>query len=136
MKNTPPKSAGCFLYDRLEAALTLLLEASTAVNRTITAGLERNLSVLTAAIADHVEHLTLATGSAAVLCTASCAARGATAGLILEALISVELLLRSGENELGAALTASQSLVFEHGIYPPKYVAHTMIAFDAESCHR
>ena len=107
----------------LEAALTLLLEAGTAVDRTIAAGLERNLSGLAAAIADHVKHLTLATGSAATILRATgCAAGRATTGLILEALVSIELLLGSGENELGAALTASQSLVLEHGIYPPKCV--------------
>ena len=49
------------------------------------------------------------------------AASGAAAGLVLEALLGVELLLRSGEYELLAALAASKSLVFKHGKKPPKY---------------
>ena len=102
----------------LVAALTLCLEAGAAVNRTITAGLERNLGVLATAIADYIVHLTLATIVAAVLGATGCAACGATAGLILEALISIELLLGSGENEFCVALTANQSLVFEHGKIP------------------
>ena len=122
-KSTPPKSTGCLFYCRLEAALTLLIEASAAVDRTVSAGLEGNLGVAAAAIADNVKHLTLgAVYVLVVLLTTSRAASGATAGLILEALVSIELLLGSGENELSVALTASQSLVLEHGIYPPKSI--------------
>jgi hypothetical protein len=103
----------------LVTALPLGLEARAAVHGTISAGLEGNLSGLAAAIADHVKHLTLAATIAAVLGTTRSTARGATTGLILEALISIELLLGSGEHELSAALTAYQSLVFEHGKNPP-----------------
>ena len=46
-------------------------------------------------------------------------AGGAAARLVLEALVGIELLLRSGENEFLAALTANQSLVFKHGYNPP-----------------
>ena len=106
----------------LVAALTLRLEACAAVNRTVTAGLERHLSGLAAAIADHIVHLALATVGATIGLTAGCTASRATAGLILEALVSIELLLGSGENEFCAALTAYQSLVFEHGKYPPKCI--------------
>ena len=103
----------------LVAALTLRLKACAAVNRTVTAGLEGNLSGLATTIADNVIHLTLATVGATILLATSCTACRATAGLILEALVSVELLLGSGEHELIAALTAYQSLVFEHGKNPP-----------------
>ena len=135
-KNPPSIAQRGISQPILETALTLRFEASTAIDRTISAGLERNLSGLAAAIANHVIHLTFATGSATILGTASRTARGATTGLILEALVGIELLLRSGENEFGAALTASQGLVFEHGIYPPNCVAHTMPVFDADSYHR
>ena len=91
----------------LITALTVGFEALTAVDRTVTAGLERNLGGLAAAVADHIIHLTLAATVVAVLGTTRGAAGGAAAGLVLEALVSIELLLRSGENELGAALTAS-----------------------------
>ena len=101
---------------RLIAALALCLEAGAAVNRTITAGLERNLGVLAAAVANHIIHLTLATVGAAICLTTGSTACRATAGLVLETLVSIELLLGSGENEFCAALTANQSLVFEHGI--------------------
>ena len=40
-------------------------------------------------------------------------------GLILEALLSIELLFACGENEFGAAILAYQSLVFEHLVYNP-----------------
>ena len=104
------------------AALALGLEAGAAIDRTVSAGLERHLSGLTATVADHIVHLALATVGATVRLTAGGTASRATAGLILEALVSIELLFRSGENEFRAALTANQSLVFEHGINPPNCV--------------
>ena len=58
---------------------------------------------------------TLAAGATATVgLTTIGTAAGATAGLVLEAFVSVELLLRSGENELRAALTASQGFVLHH----------------------
>jgi len=116
----------------LVAALTVCLEACAAIYRAISAGLERNLSVLAAAVTDYIVHLTLATICAAIGLTTSCTACGATAGLILEALVSIELLLRSGKNEFCVALTAYQSLVFEHGKYPPK----CMCPYDVFPCCR
>lgn len=103
----------------LITALTLRLEACTAIYRAISTGLERNLSGLSATIADHVIHLTLATIGATILLTTRRTASGATTGLILETLVSIELLLGSGENKFCAALTANQSLVLEHEKYPP-----------------
>ena len=106
-------------YRRLPAVLhALLLEAGAAVHRAISAGLEGNLGGLAALGANHVIHRAIAAVEAAVGSLALVAAGLATAGLILEALIGVELLLRSGENELIAALTAYQGLVFEHGYKP------------------
>ena len=95
----------------LETALTLRIKAGTAVDRAVSAGLERNLRGLAAAVANHFIHLTLA-AIAAVGLTTGCATCRATARLVLEALIGIELLFRSGENELRAALTANQRLVF------------------------
>ena len=63
----------------LEAVLTVGFEAGAAVDRTIPAGLEGNLRGLAAAVADHIVHLTLATGAAIVLATGGTAGR-ATAG--------------------------------------------------------
>ena len=102
----------------LEAILTLRVEAGAAIDRTVSAGLERNLGGLSATVADHIVHLALS-ASTAVVRAAGGTASGAATGLILEALVGIELLFRSGENKFRAALTAYQSLVFEHGINPP-----------------
>ena len=111
---------------QLIAILTNLVVALRAVNRTITAGLEGNLGGTAALCAGYVEHLALATGlSVVIVVAASCTASGATAGLVLEALIGVELLLRCAENELSTALAAYKYLVFKHGEKPPKYSALT-----------
>ena len=64
----------------------------------------------------HLALLGLTSGRAAVL--AGDAARLAAGRLILEALLRVELLLTSGEHELLATVSASQSLVLIHGIFP------------------
>ena len=105
----------------LEAILALRVEAGAAIDRTVSAGLERNLGGLSATVADHIVHLALST-STAVVRAASRTASGAATGLILEALVGIELLLRSGENKFRAALTANQGLVFKHGKNPPKCV--------------
>ena len=106
-----------------EPVLTLCFEAVTAVHGTISAGLERNLGLAAAAIADHGEH---GPGSAtvAVLGFTGVTAGLAAAGLVLEALLSVEFLFAGGENKFVSAVTASQSLVFVHGSYPPKIVVY------------
>ena len=96
--------------------LTVLVEAIAAVYGTIAMGLERNLGGAAAAIADHFIHGAIGrtVGIAAVGTTGS-AAGGAAAGLILEALLGVELLLACGEDELSAAVFANQRLVLIHG---------------------
>ena len=80
-----------------------LSEALAAVHRTVGLGLERNLCLTTAACAGSSEELTGTTG--AVL--ASVAAALAALGLVLEATLSVELLLTGGEHEAVAALFAN-----------------------------
>jgi len=101
-----------FLQPESIPALALRLEALTAVNRTVSAGLEGHLRFCSATIADYGEHLT--GSSIAVLGTASCSAGRAAAGLILEAFLGEEFLLTRRENEFVAAVTAGQSLVFVH----------------------
>jgi hypothetical protein len=82
--------------------LAHLSEALGAVDGTISLGLEGNLGFLTASSAGGGEELTGATGSLLTSVTAALAALG----LVLEAALSVELLLAGGENEFVAALFA------------------------------
>jgi len=100
-------------FARLILALALTVEAITAIHRTIAPRLERNLCCRPAAIADHFVHLAV-TATAAAIGTALRTAARATTGLILEPLLRVEILLRSGKYELCATLTASQGFVFVH----------------------
>ena len=102
---------------RSEAALTLSGEALGAEDGTIAAGLEVDLIRLSAVVADDVVLLTLG-AVAAIGCATGSAAGRATARLVLETVVSVELLLRSGEDEFVAAFTAGQGFVFEHGYIP------------------
>ena len=88
-------------------------KASAAVHRTIALGLERHLGGVAAAIADHVEHLTLS-AVGVVLIAAGNAAIMAAGRIVLESLVREELLFRSGEHEFLAAVTARKSLVFKH----------------------
>ena len=94
------------------ALLAHLSEAVAAVNGTIRLGLEGNLSLTTAGGAGGGEELTGATGGV----LASIAAGLAALGLVLEAALSLELLLTGSEGELVAALFTGQNLVFVHGI--------------------
>ena len=80
-----------------------LSEALAAVHGTIGLGLEGNLSLAAAAGASGSEELTGATGGVLASVTAALAALG----LVLEATLSVESLLTSGEHELVAALFAN-----------------------------
>ena len=112
-----------FVSDESEPVLTLCFEAVTAVHGTISAGLEGNLGFAAAAVADHGEHLPGSTAIAVLGPTGSAAGRAA-GGLVLEALLSEEFLLRGGENELVVAIAAYQGLVFVHGSYPPKNVVY------------
>ena len=104
----------------LIAVLALTLEALTAVDRPVSAGLEGHLRGAAAAVADHFVHLTLAAGlSVAAVGAAGSAARRAAAGLVLEALAGIEFLFGSAEGEFGAALAAGQDLVLVHDGRPP-----------------
>ena len=103
--------AGVFWTGKVKLALLLhLSEALAAVDRTIALGFERNLSLAAAGSAGSSEVLAGTAGSILASVTASLAALG----LILEAALSVEFLLTSGENELVTALFAHQSLIFVH----------------------
>ena len=103
-----------FICIQRELAVSLhLSEALAAENGTVGLGLEGNLSLAAAACAGSGEELTGTAGSVLASVTAVLAALG----LVLEATLSVESLLTSGENELVAALFASQILIFVHGNY-------------------
>lgn len=94
----------------------LLLEAIAAVDRLVTAWLERHLGRPAAAAAGRAEHLPLA----AAVTRAIHAAAGRTIGLaglpairaairfVLESLLCVEFLLACGESELRTAIDACQ----------------------------
>ena len=90
-----------------------LSEALAAEHGTVGLGLEGNLSLAAATGAGSGEELTGATGGVLASITAVLAALG----LVLEATLSVESLLASGEHELIAALFANQILIFVHCFY-------------------
>ena len=100
-----------FSFNPLTAAGS---EALTAVHGAILPGQEGHLGGLAAFSADGIMHLAGSAGSRAAG-LASLTAILAAAGLILEALFSVELLLTGGEHKLRAAVLANQRLVFVHG---------------------
>ena len=85
------------------ALCTHLSEALAAVYGTVGLGLEGNLGLAAATGAGSGEELTGTTGGVLASVTAVLAALG----LVLEALLSVELLLTGGEHELVAALFAN-----------------------------
>ena len=92
-----------FLFLLLIVFLAHLCKAIAAVNRTIALGLKRNLGLATAGSAGSGEVLTGTAGSVLASITAGLAALG----LVLEATLSIELLLTGGENELLTALLAN-----------------------------
>jgi hypothetical protein len=92
-------------------ALTSLV-AVAAAKGTIFAGLEGDLGFTTAFGADYAEHFSFGTVVVA-LALAGGAALRATGRFILEAFFSVEFLFGSRESEFGAAIFASQNLVFK-----------------------
>ena len=91
----------------------MVREAVAAVNGLVAARLEGNLRLLAAVGADRGEHLALRTGIAVGGAERSAALR-ATARLVLEALLGVELLLGSREDELLAAVAANEGFVLIH----------------------
>jgi len=96
------------------------LEAVTAVDGLVTAGLEGNLGGTAASVAHGAVHL--ARGASPVVPSAAGvalvgAASGAAARLVGEALFREESLFRDSEGEFRAAVTAYQGLVGVHGCY-------------------
>jgi hypothetical protein len=94
--------------------LTHLGEAVAAVDRTVRLGLKGNLRLTAASGAHSSEVLTGAAGGVLAGVTAGLAALG----LVLEAALSVELLLTGGKSKLLTALFAYQDFVFVHWIFP------------------
>ena len=88
-------------------------EAIAAVDGLVATRLERNLSLLAAVSADRSEHLALRTGGAVLSAERSTALRAA-ARLVLEALLSIERLLRRAEDELLVAIAANEGFVLIH----------------------
>ena len=104
------------MIDESEPGSLLSLEALTAVHGLVSAGLEGDLGLLAASIADHLEVLagsTVAGGGALVA-----AALEAAGGLVLESALREERLLGSREDEFAAAVTAGQGFVLVHGGIP------------------
>ena len=82
----------------------MLVEAVTAINRTVVLRLEGHLGLLAAVCASDLEHLALLAaiaGAATLVAAVTAACR-----LILETLLSIEFLLTGGESELLATLFA------------------------------
>jgi len=101
------------------------LEAIPAIDGLVAAGLERHFGRTAAAAAGRAEHLPLTAAAAAAVeaLTAAAAAFGrftrrtavgASARLVLETLLSVELLLAGSEGELLAAVHARDELIGIH----------------------
>ena len=86
----------------LSLLIAHLSEALAAIHRAVRLGLEGNLGLATASGANSGEVLTGAAGGVLAGVTAGLAALG----LVLEAALSIELLLTGGEHELLAALFA------------------------------
>ena len=84
------------------ALLTHLGEALAAIDRTVGLGLKGNLGLAAAGSANSGEVLAGTAGSVLASVTAGLAALG----LVLEAALSIDLLLTSGEHELLATLFA------------------------------
>ena len=100
-KNPEHYVPGFEVFQQL-AVSTHLSEALAAENGTVRLGLEGNLCFAAAASAGSSEELTGAAGSVLAGITAVLA----SLGLVLEATLSVESLLTSGEHELIAAIFA------------------------------
>lgn len=88
-------------------------EAIAAVHGLVTARLEGNLSLLAAIGTDRGKHLALRTGGT-ILGTERSTALRAAARLVLEALLSIERLLRRAEDELLVAVTTNEGFVLIH----------------------
>ena len=91
----------------------MVREAVAAVDGLVAARLEGNLGLLAAVSADRGEHLALRTGIAVGGAERGTALRAA-ARLVLEALLGIELLLGSREDEFLAAVAANEGFVLIH----------------------
>ena len=91
-------------------AVTASCIALAAVYRLAIGRIEGNLALLTAISANGVEHLSATAGSV----LSDVAAGLASLGLVLEALLCIELLLTRGEHEVTAAILTFQRLVLKH----------------------
>jgi hypothetical protein len=101
----------CFFISRKRlVAVTASCVALAAVYRLTIGRIEGNLALLTAISANGVKHLSATTSSV----LSDVAAGLASLGLVLEALLCIELLLTCGEYEVVAAFLALQSLVLVH----------------------
>ena len=105
----------CNLLNQRLAVLAHLGEAVAAINRTVALGLEGHAGLAAAGSAGSGEVLTGATGGV----LASVAAGLAALGLVLEAALSIELLLTGGENEILSPLLSNQTLFFVHDFTLP-----------------
>ena len=116
------------LYRSLEAYLLIAGSAAgsvalAAIDRSVVLRDERHASrsaTLRTGGLIHFALLSLTGSRAAVL--AGDAAGLAAGRLILEALLRVELLLTSGEHKFLATVSAGQSLVLIHGIFPSEKI--------------
>ena len=106
------------------AVVAVSFEAVAAINRTVTTGLERNLSGNATAIANYVVHLTLV-----LRMTAVCAASLAAAWFVLKTFFCKELLFRSRESEFCATIAAAKCFVFVHIKYLQSFLPILM-------CHK
>ena len=91
----------------------MVREAVAAVDGLVATRLEGNLRLLAAVGADRGEHLALRAGIA-ILRTERSTALRAAARLVLEALLRVESLLGSTEDEFLAAIAANEGFVLIH----------------------
>ena len=103
IKKTAHEAQSFLLIGCVSAFLAHLGEALAAVDGTVGLGLEGNLGLAAASSTSGGEVLTRTAGSGLAGVTASLAALG----LVLEAALSVELLLTGGEHELVATLFAN-----------------------------
>ena len=112
----------------------MTLEAVAAVDGLVTPRLERHFCRAAAAAAGRAEHLPLTAAAAAVKARSAAAAAllrftrspaiRATARLVLETLLGIELLLAGGEGELLSTIHACDKLIGIHLVETP--IAHRL----------
>ena len=107
-----PAGKGGSLFQSI-ARGAMVREAVAAVDGLVATRLEGNLRLLAAVGADRGEHLALRTGIAVGGAERGTALRAA-ARLVLEALLGIESLLGSTEDEFLAAVTANEGFVLIH----------------------